>query len=465
MDIYDTFTKGYHKLPTKQNVVRIYVCGVTVYDRSHIGHARTIVVFDVLHRFLNSTGVSTYLVENFTDVDDKIINRARIEGIDPIELAEKNIRLYFEDFHALNVADANTYPRVTEHIDEIIQVISGLLAKNCAYISANGVYFRVKSFPKYGSLSKKSTEQLEAGSRVEVDSSKEDPLDFALWKFHSEDPTFASPWGNGRPGWHIECTAMALKYLGESIEIHGGGNDLIFPHHENEIAQSESYTGRKFAKIWMHVGMVTINTEKMSKSLGNIVSIKDALQKWGSNAIRLFCLSVRYTKPLDYKDLLLREAAKKWKQIEVCVWELESWKGGSSNSKDRILDSCARTSRLFNRAMENNLDTPSAIREFMKFINEIANSVSSDDLDEEIASKAKLTIYTIVKILGLKIASVSPEDRNRIESMVKLREKLRKELKFKEADSIRLELANKYSVEVLDHKYRTTWLKTEYTSF
>ncbi len=465
MDIYDTFTKGYHKLPTEHNVVRIYVCGVTVYDRSHIGHARTIIVFDVLHRFLNSKGVSTCLVQNFTDVDDKIINRARIEGIDPIELAKKYIQLYFEDFHALNVAEANLYPRVTEHISEIVQVISGLLEKNYAYISTNGVYFRVKSFAKYGSLSKKSTEQLEAGSRVEVDSSKEDPLDFALWKFHSDYPTFTSPWGNGRPGWHIECSAMVLKYLGESIEIHGGGNDLIFPHHENEIAQSESYTGKKFARIWMHVGMVTINSEKMSKSLGNIVPINEALQKWGPNVIRLFCLSVRYTKPLDYKDSLLKEAAQKWKQIEVCVWELEDWKGGSSNNKGRLLNSCASTSRLFNRAMENNLDTPSAIREFMKFVNEFVNSVTADDLDEEIASKAKLTIHTILNMLGLKIASVNPEDRNQIESMVKLREKLRKERKFKEADSIRLELAKEYSVELLDHKYRTTWLKSECTSF
>jgi cysteinyl-tRNA synthetase len=404
-------------------------------------------------------------VQNFTDVDDKIINRARIEGIDPIELAKKYIQLYFEDFHALNVAEANLYPRVTEHISEIVQVISGLLEKNYAYISTNGVYFRVKSFAKYGSLSKKSTEQLEAGSRVEVDSSKEDPLDFALWKFHSDYPTFTSPWGNGRPGWHIECSAMVLKYLGESIEIHGGGNDLIFPHHENEIAQSESYTGKKFARIWMHVGMVTINSEKMSKSLGNIVPIKEALQKWGPNVIRLFCLSVRYTKPLDYKDSLLKEAAQKWKQIEVCVWELEDWKGGSSNNKGRLLNSCASTSRLFNRAMENNLDTPSAIREFMKFVNEFVNSVTADDLDEEIASKAKLTIHTILNMLGLKIASVNPEDRNQIESMVKLREKLRKERKFKEADSIRLELAKEYSVELLDHKYRTTWLKSECTSF
>ena len=465
MNIYDTLTREYQKLPTNANVIRIYVCGVTVYDRSHIGHARTIVFFDVLNRYLKSKDISTYLVENFTDIDDKIINRSRTEGVDPNELATKYIRLYFEDFHALNVTDANIYPRATDHIDEIIQIISGLLAKDHAYLSTNGIYFRVKSFAKYGKLSKKSITQLEAGARVEVDSSKEHPLDFALWKFYSDYPNFISPWGNGRPGWHIECTAMALKYLGSSIEIHGGGNDLIFPHHENEIAQSESYTGQALAKIWMHVGMVTINTEKMSKSLGNIVPIKDAVQKWGSNTIRLFCLSARYTKPLDYQDLLLREAAQKWKQIEVCVWELENWRGGSSETKDSILDLCTQTERSFDRAMENNLDTPVAIRELMKFVNEINRFVSDSAIDEEIASKAKSIINSILKILGLRIASVMADERDKIEGMVKLREKLRKEQKFEEADSLRIELASKYSVELMDHKYKTTWRKSEFATF
>lgn len=465
MNIYDTLTRVYQKLPTNANVIRIYVCGVTVYDRSHIGHARTIVFFDVLNRYLKSKDISTYLVENFTDIDDKIINRSRTEGVDPNELATKYIRLYFEDFHALNVADANIYPRATDHINEIIQIISGLLAKDHAYLSTNGIYFRVKSFAKYGKLSKKSITQLEAGARVEVDSSKEHPLDFALWKFYSDYPNFTSPWGNGRPGWHIECTAMALKYLGSSIEIHGGGNDLIFPHHENEIAQSESYTGQALAKIWMHVGMVTINTEKMSKSLGNIVPIKDAVQKWGSNTIRLFCLSARYTKPLDYQDLLLKEAAQKWKQIEVCVWELENWRGGSSETKDSILDLCTQTERSFDRAMENNLDTPVAIRELMKFVNEINRFVSDNAIDEEIASKAKSIINSILKILGLRIASVMPDERDKIEGMVKLREKLRKEQKFEEADSLRIELASKYSVELMDHKYKTTWRKSEFATF
>ena len=215
----------------------------------------------------------------------------------------------------------------------------------------------------------------------------------------------------------------------------------------------------------MHVGMVTINTEKMSKSLGNIVPIKDAVQKWGSNTIRLFCLSARYTKPLDYQDLLLKEAAQKWKQIEVCVWELENWRGGSSETKDSILDLCTQTERSFDRAMENNLDTPVAIRELMKFVNEINRFVSDNAIDEEIASKAKSIINSILKILGLRIASVMPDERDKIEGMVKLREKLRKEQKFEEADSLRIELASKYSVELIDHKYKTTWRKSEFATF
>lgn len=463
MNIYDTLTKEYQSLPYDGNVIGIYVCGVTVYDNSHIGHARTIVVFDVLNRYLKSKGIATYLVENFTDIDDKIINRSRIEGVDANELASKYIRLYFEDFHALNVTDANMHPRATNHINEIIQIISGLLAKGYAYISTNGVYFRVRSFARYGELSKKTLSQLETGARVEVDTSKERPLDFALWKFYSDQPCYRSPWGDGRPGWHIECSAMVLKYLGESIEIHGGGNDLIFPHHENEIAQSESYTGRRLAKIWMHVGMVTINTEKMSKSLGNIISIKDALQKWGSNTIRLFCLSVRHTKPLDYQDLFLKEAAQKWKQIESCTWELESWREGSSSTTDTIANLCTQTKQSFDQAMDNNLDTPSAIRVFMRFVNEINRMASEGAIDEEVAIRAKPIIHYMLNILGLRIASVTAEERQQIDRMIEMREKLRKMQKYKEADSVRIELANKYSVELTDHKYKTTWRKREFS--
>jgi cysteinyl-tRNA synthetase len=310
------------------NTIRMYVCGVTVYDDSHIGHARTVVVFDVLRRYLLSKGYKVVFVQNFTDIDDKIINRAKAEGKTAKEISEKYIANYYRDFGGLNVMDPTAQPKATEHIQEMIQIVRGLIDKGHAYLTLNGVYFRVRSFSGYGKLSRKPVEELEAGARIEVDSSKEDPLDFALWKFSSDQPVWNSPWGKGRPGWHIECSAMSLKYLGNTFEIHGGGHDLVFPHHENEIAQSESFTGVvPFAKIWMHSGMVTIGSQKMSKSLGNIVTIDRALKSWGMNSLRLYCVSVHYAKPLDYTDELLRESVQRWRQIETCLYELKSAAG------------------------------------------------------------------------------------------------------------------------------------------
>ncbi|HMK32370.1 MAG TPA: cysteine--tRNA ligase, partial [Nitrosopumilaceae archaeon] len=265
MKILDTLTAS-EKNVDISNTVRIYLCGVTVYDESHIGHARTIIVFDTLRRYLESREIKVNLVQNFTDVDDKIINRAKKEETSAEKISNKYITNYFDDFDRLNVKRADFYPKATEHITDMINLIQGLIEKGFAYVSKNGVYFSVLKFADYGKLSKKNIEELISGVRVEVDETKRDPIDFALWKFDNESPTWESPWGKGRPGWHIECSAMSLKYLGSNFEIHGGGRDLIFPHHENEIAQSEAFSGINFAKIWMHVGMVTINGEKMSKS-------------------------------------------------------------------------------------------------------------------------------------------------------------------------------------------------------
>ncbi|HLA22107.1 MAG TPA: cysteine--tRNA ligase, partial [Nitrosopumilaceae archaeon] len=247
MKIFDTLTETEKELDTSAKV-RIYVCGVTAYDESHIGHARTIIIFDTLRRFLDSQGTKVQFVQNFTDVDDKIINRAKEEKIPALELSTKYIARYFEDFDKLNVKRADNHPKATEHIQDMIALISDLVDKKVAYVSKNGVYFAVSKFKEYGKLSKKKIDELISGARVEVDETKNDPLDFALWKFESDEPKWNSPWGDGRPGWHIECSAMSLKYLGETFEIHGGGRDLIFPHHENEIAQSEAYTGKAFAK-------------------------------------------------------------------------------------------------------------------------------------------------------------------------------------------------------------------------
>ena len=280
MQIFDTFKNMKTELEFSDKV-RIYLCGVTVYDEAHIGHARTIIVFDVLRRFLESQNIPVEFVQNFTDVDDKIIERAHEKNVPVLELAAKYIEHYFTDFDRLNVKRATSYPKATDHIDDMHNLISNLVDKKCAYLTKNGVYFSVSKFSEYGKLSKKKTGDLVAGARVIVDEEKNDPLDFALWKFSEKEPFWNSPWGNGRPGWHIECSAMSLKYLGENFEIHGGGRDLIFPHHENEIAQSESYTSNQFAKIWMHVGMITINGEKMSKSLGNVKSVRHVFENWG----------------------------------------------------------------------------------------------------------------------------------------------------------------------------------------
>ncbi|MFB5609744.1 MAG: cysteine--tRNA ligase, partial [Nitrosarchaeum sp.] len=321
MKLQDTLSNTEQTLDISKSV-KIYLCGVTVYDESHIGHARTIIVFDVLRRYLESKGIEVNFIQNFTDVDDKIINRAKIENKTAEQISLKYIQNYFIDFDRLNVKHATRYPKATDHIEDIKDFIKKLIEKDVAYITKNGVYFSVSKFPQYGKLSKKKIDELQSGARIEIDEAKKDPLDFALWKISDVKPFWNSPWGNGRPGWHIECSAMSIKYLGENFDIHGGGRDLIFPHHENEIAQSESCTSNQFAKIWMHVGMVTINGEKMSKSLGNIKSIKHVLDNWGSNIIRLFCLSGHYTKPIDYSEELLKENLIKWRQVETCYYEL-----------------------------------------------------------------------------------------------------------------------------------------------
>ena len=358
MQIFDTLSNTKIELKFSDKV-RIYLCGVTVYDDAHIGHARTIIVFDVLRRFLESQKIPVEFIQNFTDVDDKIIDRANQEKISALELAAKYTKNYFDDFDGLNVKRATIYPKATEHIEDMQNLISNLMDKKYAYVTKNGVYFSVSKFTEYGKLSKKNTGDLVYGARVGIDEEKNHPIDFALWKFSESEPSWDSPWGKGRPGWHIECSAMSLKYLGESFEIHGGGRDLIFPHHENEIAQSESFTSKQFAKIWMHVGMITINGEKMSKSVGNVKSVNHVLGEWGPNIIRLFCLSGSYSKPIDYSEKLLKENITKLRQIESCYYELRLAEGSDPNSTaDKLIDECKNE---FDSALNNDLNTPLAL--------------------------------------------------------------------------------------------------------
>lgn len=445
---------------TEDNKIRMYICGITVYDDCHIGHARTIVVFDILRRYLIHKGKELVYVQNFTDVDDKIINRAKLDGKSPDEISSKYIESYFEDFSKLNVLKADFYPKATDHIIEIINAIKILKEKNYTYTTLNGVYFKVRAFPNYGKLSKKQIDELEEGTRIEIDKLKEDPLDFALWKFSSDVPNWESPWGRGRPGWHIECSVMVSKFLGNEIEIHGGGTDLIFPHHENEIAQSETFNEKKLAKLWMHVGMITINSEKMSKSLRNMIVLKNALQKWGSNVLRLYLISSQYSKPMDYNDEILQESLQKWRQIENCIYELRTTKNVSENM-DEFEDKCDGFLNDFLSALDSNLNTPLALTSLMRLVSYVNNLSSSEKLSIRMSDKALPIVDTIMDIIGIKVVEIDNDTKIKIEEMIDRRNNLRAEKKFQAADNLRKKIFELFDVELTDHSTYTSWKKKE----
>ena len=457
MQIFDTLSNTKTELKFSDKV-RIYLCGVTVYDDAHIGHARTIIVFDVLRRFLESQKILVEFVQNFTDVDDKIIERALQEKTSPLELAAKYTKNYFDDFDGLNVKRATMYPKATEHIEEMQNLISNLVDKKYAYITKNGVYFSVSKFTEYGKLSKKKTDDLISGARVAVDEEKNNPIDFALWKFSNSEPSWDSPWGKGRPGWHIECSAMSLKYLGENFEIHGGGRDLIFPHHENEIAQSESFMSNQFTKIWMHVGMITINGEKMSKSLGNVKSVNHVLENWGPNIIRLFCLSGSYSKPIDYSEKFLKENITKLRQIESCYYELRLAEGTDEETiAEKLVKECREE---FDSALNNDLNTPLALTAFYKLIREV-NSLAAEEKITQTSAEIVLPEFERMSgILGIQILKVSDAEKNEINQMIKKRDEYRMQKNYEQADSIRAKIAEK-NIIFFDHKNKTTWVMQE----
>jgi len=456
MNLQDTLSNQVQKLENSKKI-KIYLCGVTVYDESHIGHARTIIVFDVLRKYLESKGIDVEFVQNFTDVDDKIINRAQNENLSAEEISNRYIQNYFRDFDRLNIKRATNYPKATEHIEDIIEFVEKLIEKEIAYVSKNGVYFSVSKFPEYGKLSKKKIDELESGSRIQVDETKKDPLDFAVWKFSDIKPIWSSPWGNGRPGWHIECSVMSKKYLGENFDIHGGGRDLIFPHHENEIAQSESHTDNQFAKIWMHVGMVTITGEKMSKSLGNTKSIKHVLENWGSNIIRLFCLSGHYSKVIDYSEEMLKENLTKWRQVETCYFELIH---ANNVEQENITEKIKKISLEFDKSLEDDLNTHLALSSFFQLVKETNRLAASEKLGKENSIIIMKEFERISKILGLNIPKMDQEEKEEIDSLILNREKLRGEKQFEDADKIRDQL-NEMNIELMDHKGKTIWMKKE----
>ncbi|MFZ5634554.1 MAG: cysteine--tRNA ligase [Bacillota bacterium] len=378
MQIYNTLTRRKEKfVPREPGKISMYVCGPTTYNFIHLGNARPLVVFDTVRRYFLYKGYQVRYIQNFTDIDDKIINRAREEGEDPIPLARKYVEEYYRDADALNVMRADVHPKVSEHLPEIIEMVDVLIRRGHAYVVEGDVYFDISSFPDYGKLSGRSLEDMQAGARVEVDPRKRHPVDFALWKAaRPGEPAWDSPWGPGRPGWHIECSAMSLKYLGSNFDIHGGGYDLIFPHHENEIAQSEAATGQPFARCWMHNGFITVNQEKMSKSLGNFFLVREILAKFPPGTVRFFLLSTHYRSPLDFDDEKLAAAGRGLERIKTCLRLLEEAAGGAPrenrNSEDEALSGMLdKRRREFESAMDDDFNTALAIAALFDAVGDI----------------------------------------------------------------------------------------------
>ena len=443
MHLYNTLTKQKEKLDKKE--IKMYVCGVTVYDRPHLGHALSTITFDVLHRFLEYIGYSVIRVQNFTDVDDKIIAKSKELRISPKEVAEKYIKAFFEDMDNLGVRRADIHPRATEDMNEIIELIKDLIDKNAAYELNGSVYFNVNFSNDYGKLSKRNLEDLIEGNRIENEPDKKNHGDFALWKHAEEDETYwDSPWGKGRPGWHIECSAMVKKHLGNSIDIHGGGLDLVFPHHENEIAQSESSTGHKpFAQIWVHNGLLKRSgDEKMSKSLGNSLDVRDALNNYSGNSIRLWILQSHYRHPSSLDENSLDIAQKSIQRIQRTL--ILRGEDGFDNKDYK---------NKFLIAMKDDLGTPKAIATIFDLIHDINKS---NDLDKKI-NEGVILLEELLGILGFNFEDKNQND-SEITNLIKMRNQLRLEKEYDKADQIREDLLSK-GIEILDSKDGTTFRK------
>jgi cysteinyl-tRNA synthetase len=384
--------------------VGMYVCGVTVYDLSHLGHGRGALVFDVVRRYLAYAGYQVTYVRNYTDIDDKIIKRAAERGVSWQELAETYIREYVTDMTALGVRPADIEPKATEHIREIVDLVAALVDKGKAYVVDGDVYFRIKAFPTYGELGQRDLEELQAGARVEIDPRKEDPLDFALWKSSKPgEPWWESPWGPGRPGWHIECSAMAMKHLGPELDLHGGGKDLAFPHHENEIAQSEAVTGRPFVRIWMHNGFVNVNHEKMSKSLGNFFTIRDVLKKYDAEALRFFLLGTHYRSPIDFSDQQLEDATRTLDRVYRLLAEADTLATGAHTGAGdaEAVAAVAQLDERFREAMDDDFNTAGAIGEVFKAARAVSGALARGGLDPGTLAAFAGAVRRIGAVLGL----------------------------------------------------------------
>jgi len=478
LNIYNTLTRDKEPFESiEPGKVLMYVCGPTVYDSCHIGHARAFVVFDVIVRYFKAVGLEVTYVRNFTDVDDKIINRANELNMSSLELADRYIKEFQNDMQALHVAPPTFEPRVTEHIPEIIAFVEKLIQKGAAYATDGDVYFSVDAFTAYGKLSGRKLEDMEAGARVEVDKRKRNPFDFVLWKSAKPgEPSWKSPWGSGRPGWHIECSAMSSKFLGRTFDIHGGGKDLIFPHHENEIAQSECATGQTFANYWIHNGFVNINHEKMSKSLGNFLMVKDVLQHFHPEAVRLFLLSKQYRKPIDFSAGALQEATTALDRIYAMLQRIENHVGPAQDAADDGMEASESYWQHFCEAMDDDFNTAKALAVVFDAVRQ-ANRIMDEKGDghEKAEGDAQLrllrrTILKMTHVLGVlnqtadnylegkKSAQAQQQeiDTNEVESLIKEREAARKDKDWPKADEIRDRLAA-MNVVIEDRPDGTVW--------
>ena len=457
IQIYNSLTtKKEEFAPLNLPRVNIYTCGVTVYDESHIGHARSLFTFDVIRRYLAYRGFEVKFVRNITDIDDKIINRANELKVDWKQLVKKYIDKYYEDLAALGISKGDFEPRATENIPDMIKYIEGLIAKGFAYEAGGDVYFSVRKFSEYGKLSGQSIDQMEKGVRIEPSERKIDHLDFALWKKSKEnEPAWDSPWGKGRPGWHIECSVMSQKFLKtETLDIHAGGRDLIFPHHENEIAQAEALTGKPFAKYWIHHGLLTINSQKMAKSLGNFVTIKDFMSKYqNADLLKTFFLSAHYSSPIDYTEARIEEARQALERITILLDKIEK-KAGGLGLRAKGTKEIDEIKERFVAAMDDDFNTPQALAAVFDLVN-----ISNKNIDDiNFILSAGDTLKELLGILGilLEVKKVSGLSDEEIKQKIAERQTARKNKDFALSDKIRKELESK-GVILEDTKEGTTW--------
>lgn len=462
MIIYNTMTRKKEEfVPADKNEAKIYACGPTVYNYIHIGNARPLCVFDVLRRYLEYRGMNVKFVQNFTDVDDKIIKRANEEGLSFSEVSEKYINEFWTDAHGLNVRDASVHPKATENIDEIIKIIKSLVDKGYAYDVDGDVYFRTLKFGDYGKLSHQPIEDLQSGARIAIGEKKEDPLDFALWKAAKEgEPYWDSPWGKGRPGWHIECSAMNRRYLGKTIDIHCGGQDLIFPHHENEIAQSECANGCTFARYWMHNGYINVDNVKMSKSLGNFKTVREIADKYGYEVIRYFLISSHYRSPINYSLEIIEQCRSALDRLYTCRESLDFAIKNAVDIEDdnELIDLINSRREQFIKAMDDDLNTADGIAAVFELVKDINTKILDKNVSKNVCETAAKVFDELCGVLGILYNRKSNDLGAEIEELIEKRQQARAAKDWATADKIRDDLKAR-GIILKDTPQGVTWTK------